>query len=152
VRRLVVLLAVLGAAAAPAWARPAGQPPASTVAVTRAGGPPAAWVATRAGERWLATASTCWRRAGSAEILCVGPVARRAEIPRLTVRRGESVRFRLGFAPTQTPFLRIGTRTFRLARSTAPAWRAAGTGGQAQLIVRGTRGDVVYAAAFTVRA
>src|SRR5918911_2296530 len=78
-------------------ARPAGRAPGS-------GGPPAAWVETRAGDRWLAFSSFCWSgpgAGGAATGRCVDYVApqRRRDLPTIVLRTGELARFHLGFRP-----------------------------------------------------
>jgi hypothetical protein len=61
-------------------------------------GPPAAWVETSAGARWLAYSTFCWRDAGCADYElagCSGP----NNAPLLRVGDDEPIRFHLGFEP-----------------------------------------------------
>jgi hypothetical protein len=137
------------ALAAAATARPPGPAPDS-------GGPPAAWIETRSGDRWLAFSSYCWtRRPGPgapATGRCVDliPPQRRRDLPTIRLRAGELVRFHLGFRPRSVS-LNFGRRSFPLSNVAAPSWRVAGPGGVGLLFATHARGDASYAARVVVR-
>ena len=110
-----------------------------------AAAPPPAWIETAGGDRWLAFGSFCWKTT------CVDfiPPEMRPELPRLTVRRGQTARFHLGFSP-RTLTLTVGTKTFRLAAKRVAAWRAV-NGGIVILNARGKEGSASYVARLRLR-
>jgi hypothetical protein len=113
--------------------------------VGEASGPPPAWIETATGDRWLAFSSFCWKTT------CVDflPPEMRPELPRLTVRRGESVRFHLGFVPRAVT-VTAGGKTARLAARRIASWRAP-KGGIVVVNARGTGGSASYVARLTLR-
>jgi hypothetical protein len=117
----VMLLGAACAAAKPeAQAKPKTPPP--TVPGVRSA-PPPAWIETRRGDRWLAFSSYCWT------VTCIDsrPLEDRADIPRIVVTRGETVRFHLGFEPTKLS-VKVGSVTYPLKAARVASWRARGTG------------------------
>jgi hypothetical protein len=139
---LALAAAVCLATAATAAARPpAPAPDRGSLS------PPRAWVATPAGDRWLAFSTSCWT---TGCIDYVNPEMRR-DLPRIAVRRGEVIRFHLGFAPRSLS-LRVGTRTYTLRAGRTAAWRVRGRGGVLLLQAFGGKGDAGYVARLVIRA
>jgi hypothetical protein len=96
-----------------AAARPSSRPPP----VSRVG-PPPAWVETERGSFWLGYAGDCWKD------LCIksGPT-RRGDLPPVIVRKGEVVRFHLGFRPRRV-LLAVGrSGGVRLVPARTIRWR-----------------------------
>jgi len=120
------------------------RPPAPKVSGA-ATAPPPAWIETARGDRWLAFSSFCWKTT------CVDfiPPAMRPELPRIALRRGETVRFHLAFRPTSLRLL-VGNRAFKLAARRVVAWRVSG-GGLAVLEARAAQGSTSYAARLSAR-
>ncbi len=119
--------------------------------------PPPAWVAARSGARWMAFGSYCWTAPaadGSASGMCVDTVdpASREDLPTLTVRRGELIRFHLGFAPADVELLLPGGRTVALRATADPVWKVAGRPRTVVLVARpAAGGDASYAIRLRVR-
>ncbi|MDX6644704.1 MAG: hypothetical protein QOK40_431 [Miltoncostaeaceae bacterium] len=107
--------------------------------------PPAAWVETAGGDRWLAFSTSCWTRGC---IDYISPEMRR-DLPRIGVRPGERVVFHLGLEPRALT-LRVGRRSYALPASGAPSWRVRG-GGVVVLQAFAPRGDAAYVARFIIR-
>jgi len=130
-----VTLLLVQAATSPAVPKP--PPPKVSGA---ASSPPPAWIETTAGDRWLAFGSYCWKT------LCADfiPPEMRPELPRITLRRGETVRFHVGFAPRSLT-LGVGGKTFKLAARRVSSWRAV-RGGLATLHARAASGSASYVA------
>ncbi len=116
--RLFALLLVLAAATACGSSDPAASPPDKTADVADAqdrpaspapkldiDGPPPAWIETGSGSFWLAYATFCWTTACADYIAPVCGDERHA--PTIVVRRGEVVRFHLGFDPEARVALRL---------------------------------------------
>jgi hypothetical protein len=145
-KRLIPAVSALacawGAFAAAAIAVPSGDPPDAGSAA-----PPAAWVDTPGADRWLGYSTYCWTTQ------CADYITpeMRTDLPRITVRRGQLVRFRLGFRPT-TLNLQVGDRTYELEARTNAAWRVRGKGGVLVLFATAEGGDASYAAKLRVRA
>jgi len=106
--------------------------------------PPLSWVDTAGADRWLAFSTSCWTR-GCIDYI---PPERRTDLPRIVVRRGERVVFRLGFTPRSLS-LRVGRRSYPLPASAAASWRAR-AGGVLALRAFGGRGDASYVARFVI--
>ena len=138
-----------GAFAAAAVAAPAGDPPdAGSVA------PPAAWVDTPAGDRWLGYSTYCWSSEGTNPGgMCVDYISpeMREDLPKIAVRRGQVVRFELGFAPTSLS-LQVGTRSYDLRPKQSAAWRVRGRGGVLVLFATADQGDASFVAKLRVKA
>jgi hypothetical protein len=117
--------------------------------------PPPAWIETASASHWLAYSSYCWTRNRAA--VCadfIPPPMRVKELARLELRRGETVRFHLGFQPTAVSISffvkgKLG-RQIRLAAKQDPAWKAT-VGGVLLLEARVGGGDASYAAVVTLR-
>jgi hypothetical protein len=123
VAALVLALAACGGGEA----RPASPGGPSGAPPERPGeGPPPAWVETEAGSVWLAYSTYCWGSVCADFVApsCVGEQA----APRVELRRGETVRFHLGFEPAEVAltFFPEGGEPDGVAldASRAPAWRA----------------------------
>jgi hypothetical protein len=89
-------------------------------------GPPPAWVETEGGSIWLAYSTYCW---GSTCADFVAPsCAGDTSAPRVELRRGETVRFHLGFDPGEASltFFPEGGEPdgVTLDPSRTPAWQA----------------------------
>lgn len=132
----------LAADPSPSTAQPAPPPP-QVEGVSEA--PPPAWIETSRGGRWLAYSTFCWTTA------CVDfvPPSMRDDLPRVVVRRGEVVRFHLGFEPRSLS-VRVGSRLFRLRPARTSSWRAV-SGGLLLLEAEHARGDASYVARVRVR-
>jgi hypothetical protein len=131
-----------GAFAAAAVAAPAADPPDAGSAA-----PPAAWVDAPAGDRWLGYSTYCWTT------MCADYInpEMRTDLPKIAVKRGQVVRFELGFAP-KTLSLQVGTRTYRLKPRQSAAWRVKGKGGVLVLFATAEGGDASYVAKLRVKA
>lgn len=100
---LLLLLALLLAACG---SRSSGGAPAGPAPSTGRGGPPPAWIETKAGNRWLGYSSYCWNRpvGDKIEHACadfVPPKCSQRSVPSLSVGKGETVRAHLGFTPLE---------------------------------------------------
>jgi hypothetical protein len=147
---LTLLLGAGGALGATAAAAPTDPPP-ETGTVS----PPPAWVETAGGDRWLAFSSFCWTgtEGSNPPALCVDfiPPGMRDDVPRITLRRGQVVRFHLGFTPTRLTAT-VGKKTYRLHPREVAAWRVRGKGGTLLLDVRSESGDgASYVARLRIR-
>ncbi|MDX6554176.1 MAG: hypothetical protein QOD86_371 [Miltoncostaeaceae bacterium] len=131
-----------GAFAAAAVAVPPGHPPDAGSAA-----PPAAWVDMPGTDRWLGYSTYCWTTQCADYI---NPEMR-TDLPKITVTRGQVVRFRLGFAP-KTLSLQVGDRSYDLHPRQNAAWRVRGKGGVLVLFATAERGDASYVARLRVRA
>jgi hypothetical protein len=146
-KRLIPAVSALACAwgvfAAAAVAVPPGDPPGAGTMK-----PPPAWVDTPGADRWLAYSSFCWTS------LCADYInpQMRGDLPAVAVRRGQVVRFRLGFAPKSLS-LQVGDRSYELKPTRNAAWRVRGKGGVLVLFAAARKGgDASYAARLRVRA
>jgi hypothetical protein len=139
------LAPALAAAACLAAGSPAAARPSAPAPTRGSLSPPAAWVGTAGGDRWLAFSTSCWS-AGCIDY--IDPEMRR-DLPRIALRRGEVVVFHLGFRPRSLS-LRVGRRPHSLPASASPSWRVRG-GGVAVLQAFARRGDAAYVARFVIR-
>ena len=124
---------------------------AATVAAAAApmavSAPPPAFARTSAGVVELERGSSCWSYPDGRH-LCVD-YAQFGRLPRIVARRGEIVRFRLWFQPTQLN-LRVGRTTYR--PRLAPRFRIRARGsGEVHVFPRGRRGEGSYDAQLVVR-
>jgi hypothetical protein len=108
--------------------------------------PPPAWIETESGAYWLAFSDFCWFTACADYKL----PEERTDLPRITLDRGETVRFHLDFAPTRAS-LKVGSARFVLTARQVTSWRVR-SGGVAVLEAHGELGRVSYEARFRVRA
>lgn len=110
--------------AAPVAATPPTAPPPKVSGVGTA--PPAAWLELPdAPSRWLAYGSFCWKTT-CADFL---PPQMRPDLPRARVRVGSTVRFHLGFKPSQLRLELVGgARTWTLRPARVSSWRVARRG------------------------
>jgi len=114
--------------------------------------PPPAWVTTSAGRVRLAYSSYCWN-SGRQEVCAdaMRPSCGERSIPTIPVRRGELLRFNLGFRPKLVS-LEIGTSHARaLAATRTPTWRATRAGVLLLFADAGRSGDVSYAGCVVFR-
>lgn len=147
--RTACAVAAFGAAlavAACASAGPAAPKPPPPRVIDVRNPPPPAWIETGRGDYWLAFHDFCWFTA------CADykPPGERKDLPRIAVKRGETVRFHLRFTPTRIR-LEVGALTFRLKPQRVASWRVRG-GGIAILEVSAPLpfGRASYAARFRV--
>ncbi len=128
---LVLVAAACGSSAA---APPATRSPASK------NGPPAVWLETKAGKRWLGFSSFCWKQGNSG--LCAdgaAPTCGMQGVPEVSVQSGETVRAHLGYAPAEASVdngvagLRGRTVTWRVSEA-----------GPFLLFTKGEQGDASY--------
>ena len=117
------------------------------------GKPPPAWVVTSGGRVQLGYSSSCWttgQQSSCADFAaphCRGPGA----APVVRVRRGELLRFELGFAP-RTVSVSLGRgKTHKLAAVRHPSWRATQAGALILFADAKTNGDASYAACIVFR-
>jgi hypothetical protein len=113
--------------------------------------PPPAWVETARGVYWLGYSTFCWPRAGCADAIAPSCDDER-HVPRIPVRKGELVRFHLGFAPSDVlvSMLKGDEALDRLLSAENPVWRAR-RGAFALMAVAMDRGDASYAGCAVVR-
>lgn len=89
-------------------------------------GPPPAWIETEGGSYWLAHASYCWR----AQCADYVGIADRDDVPTVRVRKGEVVRFHLGFDPRELSVSLEGSNVSKtLAPGRVAEWTVPGSGG-----------------------
>jgi hypothetical protein len=121
---LALFVAATAASARPqasVLGEPPGQPPP---AIGNLAAPPPAWVETARGSRWLGYSSFCWGTT------CADFSAPRCgdvgHTPTLRLRRGETVRFHLGFLPVELGLTFFGRdsrlKGYRLALRRTAAW------------------------------
>ena len=128
---------------APATARPTGPPPSLPGRV----GPPPAWVETEHGSFWLAYSGFCWKA------LCVDMSAFPDDLPPVVVRKGEVVRFHLGFRPRRVE-LAVGRRAdlrLRLEPARTVSWRVERAGVVSLLAYSARGGSAGYLAVLKLR-
>jgi hypothetical protein len=125
--------------AAPVAATPPTAPPPKVSGAGTA--PPPAWVELPGAEsRWLAYGSFCWKTT------CVDflPPQMRPDLPRARVRVGSTVRFHLGFKPSNLRLELVGgARTWTLRAARVSSWRVARRG-VVSLTARAPGGDASY--------
>lgn len=114
--RVALAVGTTGALLVAGLATAAPKDPAPPQPLTVA--PPPAWVEAPRGDSWLAYSTFSWN-GFSLEI------KQPLDPPTLIVRRGQTLRFHLGFKPTSAlpPFLDVGPATFQLTFSQTPSWR-----------------------------
>jgi hypothetical protein len=116
--------------------------------------PPKAWVVTSSGRHQLGYSTFCWTRGG--ESLCAdhaAPTCKRTpgEAPKILIRRGERIRFELGFAP-RTVTVAVGRGPARkLVPTRHPTWRATRAGPLVLFADAKTNGDASYVACIVFR-
>jgi hypothetical protein len=116
--------------------------------------PPKAWVVTSTGRHQLGYSSYCWNRGGEglcadyAAPKCKGPAA----APTIFVRRGERVRFELGFTPRSVSVSvgRDGT-AHDFVPTRHPTWRVTRAGPLSLFADAKTNGDASYVACIVFR-
>ena len=144
-RALVVLAAL--AVAAPAELAWPGRPTKPPPKPPNAGGPPPAWIQTRAKSAWLAYGSYCWKTA------CVDmiPPQSRPDLPALGVKRGGTVRVHLGFT-AKSVSVSLDKRAVRAkleATRRIASWSA--TRGGVLTVFARAAGDASYVARLRIR-
>lgn len=137
--------AVLAAAAAATVtvaahaAPPVGPPPSAGNLKT----PPPAWVETERGSRWLGFSTFCWV-SGCADY--IRPRCGDEHTPTLRLRRGERVRFHVGFAPKEVSLTAGNQRVYNFKPERIVAWRSTSTGAFSLFIRAKRGGDASYVA------
>jgi hypothetical protein len=113
----------------------AAPPSSPAPSVWRGVGPPPAWVETERGSFWLGYNGYCWKA------LCIkgGPTGR-GELPPVVVRRGEVVRFHLGFRPRRVSLSMSRGAPRRLEPARTMSWRVE-RGGFVSLLAYTARGE-----------
>lgn len=136
-----------GTDAPTAAAEPAEPPPKLDI-----DGPPPAWIETSEGSFWLGYSTYCW------ETACgdyVPPECGESWVPDVAVRRGEVVRFHLGYDPKRvsltffgggTMTADIGPASARLSASLAPTWTVTTDGAVSLSAPAGQGKDASYVA------
>ena len=146
--RAVATAAAVGLIATPgaiAWpGRPPGAPPKLSQP-----GPPPAWLETATSSRWLAFSGYCWKTR------CVDmlPPAGRPDLPSISARRGQLLRFHLRFLPRRADVaVLVGGSVTRYALHPAQTvmWRAA-KAGIVTLEVRTASGSAGYLTRLALR-
>ena len=111
--------------------------------------PPPAWVESERSSRWLGYSSYCW------ESTCADFVERSCHsrhVPKIALRRGEVVRFHLGFRPraVRIAFERPGGGEKKLEAAQVTSWRV-DRAGVVSLSARARDGDASYIACIRLR-
>jgi hypothetical protein len=109
-------------------------------------GPPPAWIETSGGPAWLARGSFCW------ESLCVDTALPRCDdgsAPPVQIQAGETVRFHLGFEPTEATLSVEGSTPEALPAARTIEWNA-NRAGLLLLALRTDVGDASYAACLEI--
>jgi hypothetical protein len=151
--RILTLTLFLGAGGA--FGAAAAAAPTDPAPTAGAVSPPPAWVETATRDRWLAFSSFCWTgtEGSNPPALCVDfiPPSMRDDVPRISLRRGQVVRFHLGFTPAEVSAT-VGKKTYRLHPRQVAAWRVRGKGGTLLLAARAeSGGDASYVARIRIR-
>jgi hypothetical protein len=117
--------------------------------------PPAAWVDTSAGRTRLAQSSYCWSEQGKGGTCAdyLPPRCGDGRTPRIPVRLGETMRFRLAFYPRSVSlqFPTGATRSYRLRKHRVIAWRVQHLGAFALTAQARWGDDTSYAGCFVAR-
>jgi hypothetical protein len=128
-------------------------PIAASIAAAK---PPPGWVDTSAGRKQLSQSSYCWNEQGRG--VCADYLPPRCgdgRTPRIPVRLSETVRFRLGLAPSAVSLDFFGKsgigRSYRLAAGRVVAWRVRQLGAFTLFARVQGRGDTSYAGCFVTR-
>src|SRR5689334_10872421 len=108
---------------------------------------------TTTGRHRLALSSYCWMSKGAG--ICADSIAPHCKgpgsAPVIEIRRGERVRFEIGFSP-RTVSLAVGGRKARpLATNRNPTWRADRAGALSLFADAKTNGDASYVACIAFR-
>ena len=124
---------------------PAERPSAAPPSHVGRNGPPPAWVETEQGSFWLSYSGFCWGNR------CVkqGGVLLDSPVSRIVVRRGEVVRFHLGFEPRRVTLAVGPARGVRLQPARTMSWQV-DRGGVVSRQVYAARGSVGYVATFAL--
>jgi hypothetical protein len=117
-----VLAAIVGTVAVAA-APPTPPPRVAGAPAT----PPPAWANVARTSLWLAYGSYCWSEAGKAACVDMIPPARRADVPRMQARRGQTIVVHLRFRASSITVTSGGQRMARGAGNTI-SWRAGRAG------------------------
>ena len=116
--------------------------------------PPKAWVVTSSGRHLLGYSTYCWTTSGAS--VCADSLAPTctgvAAAPTIFVRRGERIRFELGFAPRSVS-VSVGRngRAQDLRPTRRPTWRATRAGPLILFVDAKTNGDASYVACIVFR-
>jgi hypothetical protein len=142
-RALALVLAGLSIGAS------AAKPPRAAPPSVGSSGPPPAWVETARGSFWLAFSTFCW---GGRCADYRAPSCGERYVPKIRVRRGELVRFHLGFDPREVSVTTFGGSgaSKRLAAVRNPVWRARPGAFAVFALPKRRGGDASYVACATV--
>ena len=138
-----------GVFAAAAVAVPPGHPPKLERLA-----PPPGYLDTQGTDRWLAYSTYCWNTGSPPGGICVDYVNpdMRKDLPKITLTRGEVVRFQLEFAPTSIT-LQVGEQFYKLHPRQNAAWRVKGKGGVLVLFASDEEhGQASYTARIRIKA
>jgi hypothetical protein len=115
--------------------------------------PPPAYVVTSTGKHRLGYSSYCWR--STQQSVCSDSLAPHcqgvAAAPVVRVRRGEPLRFELGFAPKSVSVSVAGGPARDLAATRRPTWRATRAGPLTLFADAKRNGDASYVACIVFR-
>jgi hypothetical protein len=116
--------------------------------------PPPAWIETSSGRHRLGLSSYYWHAEGPA--VCadyVRPRCHDGRTPTIRIRRGETVRFELGFTPesVSVAFLDGNSSLVTLGRSRRPRWKITRPGAVALFATARRGGDASYTACVVFR-
>jgi hypothetical protein len=116
--------------------------------------PPPAWVITSTGRHLLGYSSYCWTAKGQS--VCADYAAPHCgkgpgSAPVVRVRRGERVRFLLGFAPRSVSLSVGGGTAIRLPAVRRPTWRVGRAGPLVLFAISKNRGDASYVSCIVFR-
>jgi hypothetical protein len=103
-------------------------------------GPPAAWLETRAGSRWLGFSSFCWSKGNKG--VCgdsIAPECGQKGVPDVPVERGETVRAHLGYTPEEASVEHADAKL----HGRIVTWQV-DSAGPFMLFTRGKGGDASY--------
>ena len=113
--------------------------------------PPPAWMTSASGRHKLGYSSFCWHTRSTG--VCADFVAPRCgmhSVPTIAVRRGETVRFEVGFTPSSVQ-LSVHGRLRKLAVSRQSTWLVDRSGVLSLFVQAKGRGDATYTACLVFR-
>jgi hypothetical protein len=143
----LVTFLLAGCGASSRLLRTDAMPPSQAPPATgKLNSPPPAWVETSRGSHWLGYSSFCW---GTSCVDFIAPRCGEQHTPTLRLRHGETVRFHLGFHPTELGLAFVGGNgggvQHRPELSRSPTWQVE-RAGAFSLFARAQGGDASYVA------
>jgi hypothetical protein len=145
-KSVLLVLGALTLTSCGVGAHHSGGPPSGTPPKHGRIAPPPAWIEASSGSHWLGYSSYCWSAQGTA--LCadmIAPSCTDDRTPRIDLRRGELVRFHLGFDPKEVSISVDRSRSTSLQLTREPTSHA-NREGVMLLFTRGGGGDAAYVA------